>query len=53
MSKKRLQAHVGFSIVEIRKDAYGEISRVAMEFFLYFYRDITRSGSSRVLTRGL
>jgi hypothetical protein len=38
MRKKRLQAHVGYSIIKIRQDFDGTISRFAVEWFPFFDR---------------
>lgn len=38
MRKKRLQAHVGYSIVKIKQDEGGIVTRVACEWFPFFDR---------------
>lgn len=38
MRKKRLQAHVGYSIVQIKQDEGGIVTRVAVEWFPFFDR---------------
>ena len=36
--KKRLQAHVGYSIIKIKQDEYGAVTRFAVEWFPFFDR---------------
>jgi biotin operon repressor len=38
MRKKRLQAHVGYSIIKIKQDGEGIVTRFACEFFPFFDR---------------